>query len=196
MNDINETEEGIRAIISNSDTKMSNIGLKLKRSEDTELKTSNIGLKIKTSEDPELSMLCEYINMHPQPFKVKVDNLSLAFALQIKSLIMPNARGERLKQAQGIRSISAFAAEDDFLNPVIIDAQAHQGNKNYLSLETAHIMKRSITGIKQEINNDWVMDRFKTLKRKFKVSREIRIKLERMMVQKRTEASAITDSNE
>ena len=225
MNNINETEEGIRANrANNSDLKMRMSGdteLKMKMSGDTELKKSKIRLrsglmsgdteskkskirlkiktlelKIKTSEGSRASMLCDYINMHPQPFKVKVEDISTAFWLQIKSSMMPNARGERLKQKQGMKNISAFAGEDDILNPTMIDAQTHQGNKNYLSLETAYIRKRNLTGTTQEINDDWVIDRFNTLKRKFKENRGIRSKLVTMMLQRRTETSAINAEQE
>ena len=106
INEINETEEGSKAI-TNSQIKM--------MTEEPEDETTK-------------SRMVDHISIRLQPFINKVKDLSLTVVPQIKAL----TNSEEI-MAGSKKNSSVFAAEDDFLNPVIIggkDVAAHIAIRN------------------------------------------------------------------
>ena len=111
-NEINETEEGNKAITNSQITMM--------------------------TEEPEdeatKSCMIDHISIRMQPFINKVEYLRLAVGQQIKAF----ADSEKI-MAGTKKNSSVFAADDDFLNPAIIggtNVASHNGNKSYLSMKT------------------------------------------------------------
>ena len=185
-----ETEEGIGAI--RGIGRMSEIKSRMRMSE--------IKRSIENPEDeinqPNISSYGYMVtSTSTQPFQVKVSSCeSQAYVNKIgavdNNMVSPTETG--------VRSISAFAIEDNDTNPTIIrggdpsnqfgdrsSISLYLGSRHYLSLECAYLYAENNAEGKRDkrVNVGWVKSRSTTLKRKHTLAREERLKLERTLGQ-------------
>ena len=137
-----------------------------------------------------------FTSISTQPFQVKVSSReSQAHVNKIRAVdnVMLSST-----DSTGVRNISAFANDDNDTNPTIIrggdpsnqfgdrsSISLYLGSRHYLSLESAYLYAENNAEGKRDkrVNVSWVKSRLTTLKRKYTLVREERLKWERTLGQ-------------